>query len=79
LSSKIHILCDAQGHPLHAVVTAGQAHESTALDTILVEADRGLLDAQGDPIPWPVALAGDKGYRSDWIDEYLVDFTTVPL
>ena len=51
LSGKIHILCDAQGHPLHAVVTAGQAHESTALDTMLVEADRSLLDTQGDPIP----------------------------
>lgn len=21
----------------------------------------------------PVALAGDKGYRADWIDEYLID------
>lgn len=21
---------------------------------------------------WPVALAGDKGYRFDWIDEYLL-------
>ena len=60
-------------------MTAGQAHESTALDTILVEADRGLLDAQGDPIPWPVALAGDKGYRSDWIDEYLVDLEIRPV
>jgi transposase len=79
LSSKIHILCDAQGHPLHAVVTAGQAHESTALDTVLVEVDQGLLDARGDPIPWPVALAGDKGYRADWVDEYLMDLEIRPV
>ena len=45
----------------------------------MVEADQGLLDAQGDPIPWPVAIAGDKGYRADWIDEYLVDLEIRPV
>jgi transposase len=79
LSSKIHILCDGQGHPLHAIVTAGQVHESTALDTLLVESDQNLLDADGDPIPWPVALAGDKGYRADWIDEYLLELEIRPV
>lgn len=64
---------------MHVVVTAGQVHESTALDVLLVEADRSLLDAQGDPIPWPVALAGDKGYRADWIDEYLLDLEIRPV
>jgi hypothetical protein len=61
------------------VVTAGQIHESTALDTLLAETDRNVLDAQGDPIPWPVALAGDKGFRADWIDEYLLDLAIVPV
>ena len=79
LGSKIHILCDGQGHPLHAIVTAGQVHESTAFDALLVESDQGLLDAHGDPIPWPVALAGDKGYRADWIDEYLLDLEIRPV
>ncbi len=79
ISSKIHILCDGQGHPLNVVVTAGQAHESTALDTLLVQANRDLLDVQGDPVPWPVALAGDKGYRADWIDEYLLDLEIRPV
>lgn len=60
-------------------MTAGQVHESTALDTLLTETDQGLLDAQGDPIPWPVALAGDKGYRADWIDEYLLDLEICPV
>jgi len=61
------------------VVTAGQVHESTALDTLLVQVDRDLFDSQGDPVPWPVALAGDKGYRADWIDEYLLDLEIQPV
>ena len=28
---------------------------------------------------WPVALAGDKGYRADWIDEYLLDHDIQPV
>jgi len=79
ISSKIHILCDGQGHPLDVVVTAGQVHESTALDTLLVQADRDLYDAKGDAVPWPVALAGDKGYRADWIDDYLLDLEIRPV
>ncbi len=79
ISSKIHILCDGQGHPLDVVVTAGQAHESTALDTLLDQANRHLYDAQGDPVPWPVALAGDKGYRADWIDDYLLELEIRPV
>jgi len=79
ISSKIHILCDGQGHPLDVVVTAGQVHESTALDTLLVQADRDLLDVRGDAVPWPVALAGDKGYRADWIDDYLLDLEIRPV
>lgn len=60
-------------------MTAGQVHESTALDTLLIQADRDLLDVQGDPVPWPVALAGDKGYRADWIDDYLLDLEIRPV
>ncbi len=71
MSCKIHLLCDAQGHPLHFHLTAGQAHESTVLDDVLIGADEHLRDAAGDRIAWPVALAGDKGYRADWIDDYL--------
>lgn len=64
---------------MHAIVTAGQAHESTALDALLTEADQTLLDAEGDPVAWPVALAGDKGYRADWIDAYLLDLEIRPV
>ena len=42
------------------------------LDEVLIGADRHLIDAKGKAVAWPVALAGDKGYRADWIDAYLL-------
>lgn len=79
MSSKIHILCDRKGHPLHFHLTAGQVHESTVLDTVLVGADEQLVDLKGTPVAWPVALAGDKGYRADWIDAYLLELGIRPV
>lgn len=38
-----------------------------------------LLDGQGEPVAWPLALAGDKGYRMDWIDQYLIDLGIQPV
>ena len=76
-STKIHLLCDRQGHPLHFHLTAGQDHEVTALIPLLEGADAELYDGEGQPIAWPVALAGDKGYRADWIDEYLLELERV--
>lgn len=70
---------DAQGHPLHFHLTPGQAHESTALVSVLNGADDALLDGEGEPIAWPVALAGDKGYRADWIDECLLQLEIIPV
>lgn len=78
-STKIHLLCDGQGHPLHFHLTAGQAHESTVLDTLLEDADAHLFDSEGQPIAWPLALAGDKGYRADWIDAYLLALGIEPV
>ena len=79
MSSKIHLLCDGEGHPLWFQLTAGQIHESTMLDTVLMGADTQLVDAEGTPIAWPFAIAGDKGYRADWIDEYLMDLDIKPV
>ena len=28
---------------------------------------------------WPVAIAGEKGYRADWIDEYLIELGVTPV
>jgi transposase len=72
-------LCDAAGHPLHFHLTPGQAHESTMLDTLLEGADACLLDGKEEPIAWPVALAGDKGYRAAWIDQYLIELGIAPV
>ena len=78
-STKVHLLCDGDGNPLHFHLTAGQAHESTVLDTLLESADANLFDGEGEPVAWPVAIAGDKGYRADWIDEYLLDLDINPV
>lgn len=61
------------------VITGGQAHDSTALDTLLMQADKHLLNEAGESVPWPEALAGDKGYRADWIDEYLLELEIRPV
>lgn len=78
-STKIHLLCDGAGHPLHFHLTPGQAHDSTALDTLLEGADTHLLDGEGQPVAWPVKLGGDKGYRADWIDEYVIALGIKPV
>lgn len=79
MTCKIHVLCDAAGHPLHFESTPGQAHEASAFDTVMIGADTALADADGEPIAWPVALAGDKGYRADWIDDYLLGLEITPV
>jgi transposase len=72
-------LCDGHGHPLHFHLTAGQDHESSALVPLLEGADSVVLDSGGEPVAWPVALAADKGYRADWIDEYLMSLGINPV
>lgn len=46
---------------------------------MLEQADANLFDGDGQPIAWPVILAGDKGYRADWIDEYLIELDIAPV
>lgn len=79
MTSKIPILCDGWGHPLHFHLTPGQTHESTVIDTLLAGADANVLDGCGEPIAWPVMLAGDKGYRADWIDACLLELGIQPV
>ncbi len=78
-STKIHILCDGQGLPLHFHLTAGQTHESSVLDEVLIGADQSLFDEEGERIAWPFAMGGDKGYRADWIDQYLLSLGIKPV
>ncbi len=49
------------------------------LDELLEKADEQLLDGDGERIPWPFALGGDKGYRADWIDEFLLELGVTPV
>lgn len=77
--TKIHIVCDAEGHPLHFELTAGQAHDGATLEQVLDGADESLYDERGICMPWPLALAGDKGYRAGRIDEYLIDLGIKPV
>lgn len=79
MTCKIHVLCDGQGHPLHFELTPGQRHEAAAFDAVMIGADEQLRDAQGEPVAWPMALAGDKGYRADWIDGYLLGLGITPV
>ena len=60
-------------------ITPGQTHEASAFDTLLESADAHLLDGNGQRIAWPVSLGGDKGYRADWIDEYLLELGICPV
>jgi len=54
-------------------------HESKSLCELLAGADACLKDGRGDPIAWPVAMAGDKGYRANWIDNFLEDLGIAPV
>lgn len=48
------------------------------VDTVMMTAN-ALTDGGEEPVAWPVFLAGDKGYRADWIDEYLLDLKIIPV
>jgi transposase len=64
---------------LHFHLTAGQDHETTALVPLLEGADERLVDGEGEPIPWPLAIGGVKGYRAEWIDKFLLELGILPV
>ncbi|MDG2223925.1 MAG: transposase, partial [Rubripirellula sp.] len=72
-------MTDGNGFPLGFTLTGGQAHESTAFELVLQEADQSLHFDDGSPVAWPIGLAGDKGYRADWIDELLIGLGIKPV
>lgn len=49
------------------------------LDVVLEGADAQVLNGAGQPVAWPVQLGGDKAYRADWIDEYLLKLGIQPV
>lgn len=73
------MICDAHGLPLNFEITPGQAHENTSLVDLLNGTDVAVTDSSGNPIAWPAAIAGDKGYRANWIDEMLTEMEINPV
>ena len=60
-STKLHLSCDGKGRPLSLVLTGGQRHESTQLETVL-DAIRIPRVGRGRPRKKPSHLIADKGY-----------------
>lgn len=78
-STKIHVVCDGNGLPLQFHLTGGQVHETQALDELLNRTDEAVVDLDNHKVAWPLALAGDKGYRADWIDKLLLELDILPV
>jgi len=78
-TTKIHLICDSEGRPLSFKLTPGQAHDNTALEDLLTRVDDEVRDSDGNKVPWPDALAGDKGYRANWIDRLIVALGIKPV
>jgi transposase len=62
--SKYHILCDANGLPLHALLSAANTHDSKLFEPLLETnpAVRGRRGRPGRPRRRPDKLHADKGY-----------------
>lgn len=78
-STKIHLMCDADGCPIHFELSAGQAHENTSLVDLLNGIDDEMTTGDGDVVAWPAAIAGDKGYRAEWIDKMFLEMGITPV
>jgi len=65
--------------PLHFVLSPGQTHDAKVFDELMVQTDKNLVTESGKRLAWPLAEAGDKGYRADWIDQYLLELGIRPV
>jgi transposase len=41
--------------------------------------DEEMTTGDGEAVAWPLAIAGDKGYRADWIDEMFLELDITPV
>lgn len=63
LSTKIHLSCDGKGRPLSVVLTPGQRHESTQLETVLDSVRVPKPPGKpGRPRKLPEIVLADRGY-----------------
>ena len=67
--TKVHIICDRKGLPLKVEVSRGQAHESKYFE-VLVEGIE-VKGRVGRPRKYPDKYAGDKGYSSQRVRDWL--------
>lgn len=66
-STKLHFLTDGQGHPLGVIATPGQRNEAPEFENVM----QACLINTFRKDKRPTALAGDKGYSSRAIREYI--------
>jgi len=71
--SKYHILCDANGLPLHVLLSAANTHDSKLFEPLLETnpAVRGRRGRRGRPRRRPDKLHADKGYDFRRCRQYL--------
>ncbi|WP_417732292.1 IS5 family transposase [Rosistilla oblonga] len=74
-STKIHVLCDGEGTLLGITATGGQRHESTELENLIASCELSLhrYDSR------PEVIAGDKGYSSNAIRQFIRDRQIKPV
>jgi transposase len=65
----LHLLCDGKGAPLAALLTPGQAHESTQFESLLNAFQ--IRRPSGQVRKRPERLAADKGYDFPRIRRWL--------
>jgi transposase len=68
-TTKIHLLADSNGLPLGVVLSAGQVHESTQVETILSQVALPRVKARARRRP--KRLAADRAYDAQRIRHYL--------
>jgi len=69
---------DANGLPLAAELTAGQAHESTQAESVIAWA-LTYQSREGEELRVPEKLLGDKGYSVHRVREWLIDCGIEPV
>jgi transposase len=67
--SKIHLVCDGNGNPLSAIVSAGHRHDSAFFEDVLNTVS--LPQQRGRPRTRPQVVIADKGYDGSPIRSYL--------
>jgi transposase len=70
VSTNIHLRADRCGRPLVVVLTAGQRHEQTVFEPLLLHGEVK-RNGQGRPRRRPQRLVADKGYSSRRIRAWL--------